>query len=763
LKRTLVLLPIAMCFLLAIAFSIKSLREPDLWWQIRTGEWILENGKIPTQDVFSYTYAGHEWINVKWGFEVLAALITKAAGPECIFILQIIASCLLIFFLMKAAQAFAEKFNLNTFYITLPVALFITLIASEYRINGRPEMVSHFMTALFLFLLIKNRQSPTKALYALIPLQILWANFHEAFGIGIVLISIFSVAAWVQYAWKRKNSPKDVPEMPKQLSIVLLAAVAGIIINPQGYKLLLRPFSLLGQVYENKYTTELFDFTTREYWAKEPYIAFAMLAVTLLAMGFYVYKNKAKETKPNLFINNFGFGYLLTLLAFTYLALTAYRNVMFLAIVCMPGFAWALSYWLESTASIKKILQSGNVPTAKVIGFSVFVFAVYISVVSGKYYEWTKSRDKFGLQVLATFNPSGAADFVKQKNLKGTCFSDYLTSSYLLWKLQPEFKTYIDLRDLDVFPTEFFSTFATTVTFPDSFEAQNKKYNFDYVVLYRVQFQNLHRYLYNQSNYKLAYVDPVAAVYTKKTESDTLNTEVFAPSRAIDVSLPATIINKIFNPFFKADDYKEMNYNILAASYYLPVGDFAKAKNYAINTVNDPKENYKGYEVLGEIYYNRALTSMDAEQRKGLLDTSLTYFNSSLALKPDFALAHLGKGALQFQMQNYQGALESFDKCVAADPENLNGHLFAAECCKFFANQNTPESGDYVNKAIAHYKAADKLNPDNPAITLNTGLLYCRLNDCENSTKYLNKVVGYPGLTEQEKASANECLRRCGK
>lgn len=762
-KRVLPYLPLALCFLLAIAFSIKSLREPDLWWQIHTGEWILENGKIPKQDVFSYTYNGHEWINVKWGFEVLAAMVTKISGPECVFILQIISSCLLIFFLIKLANAFIEKHNFSTAYITLPFALFTTLIAAEYRIIGRPEMVSHFMTAIFLFLLFKNRQNAGKSLYALIPLQILWANLHEAFGIGIVLLGIFTLAAWLEYAWKKKNAPKETAEMPKVLSIVLLASTAGVVLNPNGFKLLLRPLNLLGQVYENKYTTELFDFKMSEYWAKEPYIVFTMLLIVLLTIGAYVYKNKAKQNAVNMLISNFGLGYIITLAAFTYLALTAYRNVIFLAIVCMPVLTWAISYWLENSVSLKKKLALPLYINLKTIGFSILVLLVYLSVVSDKYYEWTKSRDRFGLQVLATFNPSGAADFVKQQNLKGTAFSDYLTSSYMLWKLQPDFKTYIDLRDLDVFPSKFFSTFAAAVTFPDSFEVQNNKYKFDYIVLYRVQFSGLHRYLYNQSNYKLAYIDPVAAVYTRKTSADTLNTDVFTSAKPIKGSWLSGIINKMANPLFKPADYSDINYNILAASYYLPLGDYERAKGFAEKTIADPKENYKGYEVLGEIYYNRGLAQNMANIRQAIFDTSLMYFNTALSLKPDFALAYLGKGALMFQNQNYNAALECFEKCVELEPENLNGHLFAAECCKFFANQNAAQSTDYVKQAIKHYRHADRINPDNPAITLNTGLLYCKINDCDNAPKYLIKVADYPGLSPQERAAAKDCLISCGR
>ncbi|NDC31862.1 MAG: hypothetical protein EBZ58_13220, partial [Bacteroidetes bacterium] len=99
----------ALLLLLTIAFSMKSLREPDLWWQIRTGQWILEHKQVPVQDVFSYTYEGAKWVNIKWGFEVIAAIISNVAGPEYIYVLQAIVSICIILLLLKYIQLINQR------------------------------------------------------------------------------------------------------------------------------------------------------------------------------------------------------------------------------------------------------------------------------------------------------------------------------------------------------------------------------------------------------------------------------------------------------------------------------------------------------------------------------------------------------------------------------------------------------------------------------------------------------------------------------
>ena len=88
-------------FLLAIVFSIRNIIQPDVWWLLRTGEWIVKNGKIPVKDIFSFTFYGKPWINVKWFFEVLIYFFSKIGGAEFVMVLQTIVNVIIISILFK--------------------------------------------------------------------------------------------------------------------------------------------------------------------------------------------------------------------------------------------------------------------------------------------------------------------------------------------------------------------------------------------------------------------------------------------------------------------------------------------------------------------------------------------------------------------------------------------------------------------------------------------------------------------------------------
>ena len=71
-----------------------------------------------------------------------------------------------------------------------------SLITIEFRMTGRPEMISHIMTVVFIFILYHFKLKHSNIVWLLIPLQILWTNMHEAFGTGVVILVAFTAGWW---------------------------------------------------------------------------------------------------------------------------------------------------------------------------------------------------------------------------------------------------------------------------------------------------------------------------------------------------------------------------------------------------------------------------------------------------------------------------------------------------------------------------------------------------------------------------------------
>jgi len=565
--------------LVGIVISIKQLREPDLWWQLRTGEYILENKEIPNTDIFSYTFEGEPWINVKWGFEVLMAVTAKLGGPELLFLLQILATCLIVSLWFKMMKARNNNDPPN-FSPAFGLAVLLGLFIMEFRINGRPEMTSHVMLAAYALIITKfHFNKKTKAIYWLIPLQILWTNMHEAYGIGMVVIFIFIAAIIFEFLASKFFKISNVT-FPTKAILVSLVAILAVALNPKGAKMYFHPFNIFGQLGENKFTTELFDFKNAEYWQIESYLFVGLGILLMVLIGREFLKAKSLKNKFLALQSSFGFPFLILFIAFFYLSLTAHRNIPFFAILAIPF----LGNYLSKLIPNKKV---------SFIAIAATAIVFYVGIASNKYYETFSPREKYGLQLNETKNAIGVANFLTTNNIEGKGFTDYLSSSYLLWKLQPEFKTYLDLRDLDIFTSKFFENVFNVYQNPDA-QLANGSTLWDYfdeidqfqyvVILNNEQFKNLHGYLLKHDSWELVYADGLASIYLprnrgydgiikqhgfNKGANNVFNAYMIKPPNKT-----ANTISKLFWPVYKPTSQKAQikSYLPTAKLYYQYIG-----------------------------------------------------------------------------------------------------------------------------------------------------------------------------------------------
>ena len=56
---------------LAFLLGCYELSDPDIWWHLRAGQWILEHGRVPLWDIFSFASSDRIWIDLHWGFQVV--------------------------------------------------------------------------------------------------------------------------------------------------------------------------------------------------------------------------------------------------------------------------------------------------------------------------------------------------------------------------------------------------------------------------------------------------------------------------------------------------------------------------------------------------------------------------------------------------------------------------------------------------------------------------------------------------------------------
>ena len=69
-----------------LAMTARNAVDPDLWWHLRTGQWIAETGHVPLSDPFSFTRAGHTWVSHEWLSEVTFYELWKHGGAAALIV-----------------------------------------------------------------------------------------------------------------------------------------------------------------------------------------------------------------------------------------------------------------------------------------------------------------------------------------------------------------------------------------------------------------------------------------------------------------------------------------------------------------------------------------------------------------------------------------------------------------------------------------------------------------------------------------------------
>lgn len=582
-------LPYVLCFLVAFVLAMKQLREPDIWWQLLAGRWMLEHGEITRTDVFSYTMTGHAWINVKWLYEIIIAIIEKACGPHGVLLLQGLVNIAIAYCLLKTLHNFSRllKKEVSIFYAIVPFLLFLAIV--EYRMAGRPEMISHLMCTVFLFFIIKYPALEWKKVWWLIPLQCLWANMHEGYPVGLVLIGTLVAGNGLYYLITQEK--KDLQQTIRA-SIVFAAALLVVLLNPNGIQLWKQPFEIYRQVWANKYTTELYSVLQVEYWTIEAKWHIALLVSVILF--WIVQLRRDWENKNSVLRNPAVLTYLLLIPLFGYLSVTANRNIIFSEIILFPSVPLMIAAIIKAIkANTWKIyieLQKGAFLITCVIAL-----VMYVTIITNAFYKYTDSPNRYGLHINMLHNPVGASRFLKANHITGTGFSDYFASSYLLWDMYPAFRSYIDLRDLDVFPTDFFEGYFDIYAHPNKFYDEDKKYNFNYVVISTSQLIGLQQKLYYEKGFYLIYVDPVAAIFIRENDGNKPlidNKEVqklFTWPPPVEDPAWATALTKILNPTVSYEEEDEVHANAYAVSYYNAMRDYPTAIKLGMKSPNDPE------------------------------------------------------------------------------------------------------------------------------------------------------------------------------
>ena len=66
--------------ILVAAVGLDALSDPDVWWHIRLGDWIIAHHQIPAGELFAYTAFGNPLVAHEWLSETIFAALAAVGG-----------------------------------------------------------------------------------------------------------------------------------------------------------------------------------------------------------------------------------------------------------------------------------------------------------------------------------------------------------------------------------------------------------------------------------------------------------------------------------------------------------------------------------------------------------------------------------------------------------------------------------------------------------------------------------------------------------
>jgi hypothetical protein len=235
-SRSVVSLPLIFAigiYCLIISHASAVLGDPDTFWHIAIGRWIIAHATVPDHGIFSATMANAPWIDQEWLAEILMGWGYDHFGFAALTVGTALCEA--------AAIAITLRVLLS---ILAPVhAMFATILTGALwfpHIFARPYVLTIPILVVWVAGLVRARSdnrapSPWFAL-----LIVLWANLHGSFMFGIGLAALFaSEAVLLAPNWHgRVRAALD-------WGCFCAPAVGAALITPYGLHGLLFPFHMI--------------------------------------------------------------------------------------------------------------------------------------------------------------------------------------------------------------------------------------------------------------------------------------------------------------------------------------------------------------------------------------------------------------------------------------------------------------------------------------------------------------------------------------
>ena len=496
LGRRLFRLLAAVALIYAFFCGLRTISDPDLFWQLATGRWVAQHHHVFSTDVFSYTAAGKPWIYPA-GSGLLLYWTYLLGGYSLLSWLGAAVAVGTVALLMRKGTVVSAALAI----VAVP------LVAA--RTSPRAEMFTVILFTAYLSILWENYRSSRARLWLLPPLMLLWVNCHLGFVSGLGLIGAF-IGLDILEMFRGDIRRQEALQRLRRAAPWFAAAALCTLANPWGwniYQAVLRQNRAMAEhsMWIAEWGKVPLDWRAVSSglvpWHGNPF--YLLLVVVIVTVLYAIWRRQ--------------FGPAILLLAATYPGLQHVRMTCLSAcvIVIVGGaiLSGALAQLSQRRANERARRFSAAVAVALLI-----CFAVVQSFEKTKLNETALSTYGAGA---SWWFPERAIQFIQRENIPGEIFNTYIQGGYLIWTLGPERRDYMDGRAIPFGTQAFLNQAEILHSPPDSsvWSAEADRYNINAVILPTNRFEWVLgeiKQFCTSANWRPVYLDEAAAVFVRR-------------------------------------------------------------------------------------------------------------------------------------------------------------------------------------------------------------------------------------------------------
>lgn len=474
----------------------RAIWDPDFFWHLKTGEWIWTHHSLPIPDPFSASATASPdsyqrfILSGYWLAQLVYYGIYNILGWWGIVFLRFALAASLTVLLLKRAKG-------DPVIHSLLLPLVLSLLLSGYSLE-RPQFFSFLGFAALLLLLerVIDNISDVKHCFSLgaylAILMAAWGNLHGGVVAGQVTLIFFACSEALQVSLGRK--PGDW-RLLCRFVVVCGVGLFFSLLNPNGLRFF-SAFAVIVRTPENyrfvgDYKSIFTEISTGNYYRLPGLVLVAGIVNYLL------------QQRGRINVTTFLLAGGLTVVGFAQI-----RYFPFFLIAALPLASQAFSFSVARRSGLWLIGA---------------VLAVQL-VVLGRLHLYNLSMlSSSGLVKDTEFTPVAAADHILEKGLRGNLFNVYDWGGYLLFRLSPERKIFIDPRFLYEQRVEEW-LLASGLKKVDGYTKEQafadlvKKYDIRYVVIPKYTQGKIYWLadaLNRDSNWKISFFNRYSVVFVK--------------------------------------------------------------------------------------------------------------------------------------------------------------------------------------------------------------------------------------------------------